>query len=62
MKNETKNGLAFWGTLIISATVSGSIAALLSAPWWGIVLSVIFPPFLIIALFIMLANAMVSFF
>lgn len=62
MKNETKNGLVFWGTIITSATVPGSIAALLGAPWWGITLSAIFFPLIIIGFFIFLANALVSIF
>lgn len=62
MKKEVKEGLKFWGAIGIGAAVPGSIAAMLGAPWWGVTLSALFIPFLIIGFLILMVKIMTSIF
>lgn len=62
MKKSTKEALKFWGAITIGGAVPGSVAALMGAPWWGVVLSALFIPFLVIGLLIAMVKVMTSIF
>lgn len=62
MKNSTKDALKFWGAMTVGATVPGSFAAFMGAPWWGIALSALVIPFIIIGIMIFMLKIMTSIF
>lgn len=62
MKKEVKEGLKFWGAIGIGAIVPGSIASMLGAPWWGVALSALFIPVVVIGFIIAMVKFMTSIF
>lgn len=62
MKKSTKEALKFWGAMSVGAAVPGSLAALMGAPWWGIALSAVFIPFVVISFLVMMLKVMTSIF
>lgn len=62
MKNNTKEGLKFWGAMSVGAAVPSSAAALMGAPWWGVTLSALFVPVVIIGFIIVTIKIMTSIF
>lgn len=62
MKDSTKEGLKFWGAMSVCAAVPGSLAAFMGAPWWGITLSALFIPFVVIGSLILMVKLITSIF
>lgn len=62
MKKSTKDALKFWGTVSAGAAIPGSFAAFMGAPWWGIALSALVIPFIIIGFMIFMLKIMTSIF
>ena len=62
MKKSTKKNLKFWGAMSVGAAVPGSLAAFMGAPWWGIALSALFIPVLVICFLIFMVKIMTSIF
>ena len=62
MKKSTKDNLKFWGTVGAGAAIPGSFAAFMGAPWWGIALSALVIPFIIIGFMIFMLKIMTSIF